>query len=378
MSLTILQGDWIEQLRALPDESVQCCVTSPPYWGLRDYGTATWDGGDAACDHKQGRPGAGRADGVVDDRGQRNRDGVGSMVGDCGKCGAKRIDAQLGLEKTPEEYVAKMVAGFREVRRVLRNDGTLWLNLGDSYCSQGGLHDGREDNQPGVGAKRVWRDGCGRADGIVDERGQRNRNGNAVPGLKLKDLIGIPWLVAFAMRSDGWYLRSDIIWAKPNPMPESVTDRPTKSHEYLFLMSKLQTYFYDHEAIKESKAQSTIGDDRNNENGARRERGFPGSQSNGGTNLGGSDGNRNKRSVWTVTTSPYPEAHFATYPPALIKPCILAGSKAGDTVLDPFGGSGTTGMVALELGRRAILCELNPEYIKLIRQRCDVTPGFAL
>ncbi len=392
--LTILLGDAIEQLSTLPDESVQCCVTSPPYWGLRDYGD----------------------------------------------------NGQLGLEKTPGEYVAKMVEVFREVRRVLRSDGTLWLNLGDSYASSGS--GSGSDNASHSG------DDCGNFRNGLAYVGQGNPR-TAVGGLKPKDLCGIPWRVSFALQADGWWLRSDIIWAKPNPMPESVTDRPTKAHEYLFLLTKRANYFYDAEAIKEGKAYSTINDDRTNDNGHRRFRDYPGAQTNGGTNFGGSEGNRNKRSVWTVATAPYPEAHFATYPPDLIKPCIMAGTSAKgccgkcgapwervvergqllkddgskvtlvdpikrdgslsawsrpggkvETVspnshyenktlgwqptckcdagiepcvcLDPFAGSGTTGAVALELGRKAVLIELNQKYVELIRHRCDITPGLQL
>lgn len=311
MILTILEGDWINQLRTLPDESVQCCVTSPPYWGLRDYGTK----------------------------------------------------GQLGLEKTPEEYVSKMVAGFREVRRVLKNDGTLWLNLGDSYSSGGR---GSYDSSLVSKTSGIQNNSSG---------GTRNTPSWAKP----KDLIGIPWMVAFALRADGWYLRSDIIWHKPNPMPESVTDRPTKAHEYIFLLTKSAKYFYDAGAIKEPcQPQSvarlaypvnTMGGP-NGEFGARIGQG-------GRRTMLKQIVMSNKRSVWTVATAPYSEAHFATYPPDLIKPCILAGSKPGDIILDPFGGSGTTGMVALEIGRNALLIELNPAYIKLIRQRCDVTAGMA-
>lgn len=325
----ILAGDCLDQLRTLPDESVQCCVTSPPYWGLRDYGH----------------------------------------------------EGQIGLEKTPAEYVAKMVSVFREVLRLLRNDGTLWLNLGDSYATGAGA----VGDCPGGGKQgEAWKGHRGSRGGsakqphtgaAIGPMVQPNRM--PIAGLKPKDLVGVPWMVAFALRADGWYLRSDIIWAKPNPMPESVTDRPTKAHEYMFLLAKSQRYYYDADAIAERKAFSTVSDDRTNANGHRRFRDYPGAQTNGGTNLGGAEGDRNKRTVWTVATAPYPEAHFATYPPDLIKPCILAGSKPGDTILDPFGGSGTTGMVALELGRKAILIELNPAYIPLIEQRTNVTPGFS-
>lgn len=356
--LTILNGDCRSVLKTIPDSSVHCCVTSPPYWGLRDYG------------HPD----------------------------------------QIGQEKTPQDYVTTMLQVFSEVRRVLRDDGTLWLNLGDSYCSQGGSHDGRTDNQPGVGAAKIWRNGAGRADGIVDARGQRNRNGVSVADLKPKDLIGIPWRVAFALQEAGWYLRSDIIWAKPNPMPESVTDRPTRAHEYIFLLSKSARYYYDAAAIREPASPALIKQVEEGYNGQalkdylsasvqdasatksriingarnridkqrgheRRHAGFndkwdaltPAEQALLGSN---------KRSVWTVAPANFKEAHFATFPPDLIKPCIMAGCPVGGVVLDPFFGSGTTGAVALELGRKCIGIELNQEYTALAKQRCNVTPGF--
>jgi DNA modification methylase len=364
----ILVGDCIESMKGLPAQSVHCCVTSPPYWGLRDYG----------------------------------------------------VDGQLGLESTPAQYVEKMVDVFREVKRVLRDDGTLWLNLGDSYASDtkgtGGASDKQDSN---VGSRYSIR--------------------HLNHGVKQKDLCGIPWSVAFALRADGWYLRSDIIWSKPNPMPESVTDRPTKAHEYIFLLSKSRTYFYDAEAIKEDSIH------------AGRVVNYDGTQKNCSAGDGINDrrtlisrpievaASRNRRSVWTITTQPYPEAHFATYPEDLVEPCIKAGTSekgccsecgapwerqvektihpngtgrthiAGHealpsqngwegvpraqvesrtigwqptcdhdqddtklkpcTVLDPFGGSGTTGLVARKLGRDYILCELNPKYADLARKR---------
>lgn len=309
--IKILQGDCLERLLELPDESIQCCVTSPPYWGLRDYGHA----------------------------------------------------GQLGLEKTPEEYVAKMVEVFREVRRVLRDDGTLWLNLGDSYSAN------QSAGNKVFGNPEFNENRPSRANTKTPER--------TLAGLKPKDLVGIPWRVAFALQADGWYLRSDIIWHKPNPMPESVTDRPTKSHEYIFLMSKSARYYYDYEAIKEPSlnggdVKDYTGDQKSNSVDPIMQATRPKGR------LIVVPMERNKRSVWTVPTCPYSDAHFATFPPDLIKPCILAGTKAGDTVLDPFGGSGTTGQVALELGRKAVLIELNPEYVKLIEQRTFVTPGLAL
>ncbi len=384
--LTVLTGDALEQLRTLPDESVQCCVTSPPYWGLRDYS----------------------------------------------------INGQLGLEKTPEEYAAKMVDVFREVRRVLRKDGTLWLNLGDSYAS-GTKGTGGTNSLSGGGTLRP----NGRSQPQMDA--QRMDYGS-LP-IKPKDLCGIPWRVAFALQADGWWLRSDIIWAKPNPMPESVTDRPTKSHEYLFLLTKASSYYYDAEAIVERPSGTEY--DRTLRPRDRMN-GTP-SLLRGRHQIKAGAETRNKRSVWTVPTVAYADAHFATYPPDLIKPCIMAGTSAkgccakcgapwermveksggttgkswhnhendlargqrggddcnmaadawsrGDykvetlgwqptcnckvetvpcTVLDPFAGSGTSGMVALELGRKAVLIELNPKYCELIRQRCDVTPGLQL
>lgn len=299
MSVRILNGDCREVLRTLPDRTVQACVTSPPYFGLRDYG----------------------------------------------------VDGQIGLEQTPEAFVAELVAVFREVRRVLRDDGTLWLNLGDSYAndgkwggSSGGKHVTALHGSTGVG------------------------RGKVTTGLKPKDLIGIPWRVAFALQTDGWYLRQDIIWAKPNPMPESVTDRCTKAHEYLFLLSKSARYYYDARAIAEPAAYP--GDNRAERTDTRKAVDpmcmDGGSRARTGMPTGDT---RNRRSVWEVATQPFSEAHFATFPPALIEPCILAGSKPGDTILDPFGGAGTTGLVADRLQRNAILVELNPEYAEMARRR---------
>jgi DNA modification methylase len=409
-TLTVLCGDAVERLKSMGGESVQCCVTSPPYWGLRDYG----------------------------------------------------VSGQIGLEKSPEEFVQKMVEVFREVRRVLRKDGTCWVNLGDSYNTRPATN--------GVSFRRD-RAQCVAARGLAEE-------------LKPKDLCGIPWRVALALQADGWYLRCDIIWHKPNPMPESVTDRPTKSHEYIFLLTKSERYFYDAEAVLEECSLNTharLAQDVQNQIGSTRANG--GGKTNGNMKAvsrkvaGSGDGiknnesfdaamaimplRRNKRSVWSVPTFSYKEAHFATFPPDLITPCILAGTsaagacrecgapvervleipkapridraapkskledndsmaaacrKSGDymngpelkawreehpvrtvawkmtcdcvdavpgkfapcVVLDPFGGSGTTGEVALLLGRSAVLIELNPDYVKLIEQRCRITPGLPL
>ena len=293
---------------------VQTCVTSPPYFGLRDYGH----------------------------------------------------EGQLGLEPTPDEFVANLVEVFRCVWDVLADDGTLWLNIGDSYAG---------------GSKAAEkRPGSGRADGVVDDRGQRNRNGvGLVESCKPKDLIGIPWRVAFALQADGWYLRQDIIWHKPNPMPESVKDRCTKAHEYVFLLSKSERYFFDSEAMQEPAlgAGGTKTEGRGPGNWGVKEIGLPGERQNHGRSSGMANGRetRNRRSVWTVATRPYKGAHFATFPPALIEPCILAGSRLGDIVLDPFMGSGTTAAVSVQHGRKYLGCELNPEYKSLQDQRIEQNRG---
>lgn len=284
-------GECRERLADVPAGSVQTCVTSPPYWGLRDYG----------------------------------------------------VDGQIGLEETPDEFLTEMVDVFRSVWRVLRDDGTLWVNMGDSYYAAG--WECKRRNQVGAGSMAP----------------ESRRSGKRAPGLKTKDLCGIPWRLAFALQADGWYLRSDIIWSKPNPMPESVTDRPTKAHEYVFLMTKRPRYFYDADAIREptngrerfGNSRKLVHDDRND---CDRRDMTP-------------NHNRNRRTVWTIPTQPYSEAHFATFPEALVVPCVLAGSREGDTVLDPFAGSGTTGKVAVELGREFIGCELNPEYADLAAKR---------
>jgi len=305
----------------LADKSVQCVVTSPPYYGLRNYG----------------------------------------------------VDGQLGLEPTPDEYIANLVAVFRECKRVLRDDGTLWLNLGDSYSSY-------KDCKSVPDSLRVG----GRSESANSiEKGMsvtRNTRVMRSVGLKDKDLIGIPWMVAFALRADGWYLRQDIIWAKPNPMPESVKDRCTKSHEYIFLLSKSARYYYDSEAIMEvatgydgRKDTKYKGGPKDMAGGAHERWQYknlqPDGQQPNTMHLNRLEGNeymspvRNKRDVWTVTTKPYKGAHYATFPPDLIKPMILAGCPAGGIVLDPFVGSGTTVMVATELGRRGIGLDLNMKYL---------------
>ena len=301
MSIDILNGDCLEVLPTLEAGSVHTCVTSPPYFGLRDYGH----------------------------------------------------DGQIGLESTPDGYVAKLVAVFREVRRVLRDDGTLWLNLGDSYNA----HPGQRKTTDKAGAKQKTNAGS---------PGAPSRH---VYELKPKDLIGIPWRVAFALQADGWYLRQDIIWHKPNPMPESVRDRCTKAHEYIFLLSKSPRYYFDAEAIKEPATNKPPGNTRATKGGRALAAGDEKHRTAGNLHLIGAVEKRNRRSVWTVTTKPYKGAHFATFPPDLIEPCILAGAPEGGVVLDPFGGSGTTGMVAEKHRRNAILVELNPDYIALAEDR---------
>ena len=356
----IIHGDCLDVMKEMPDRSVNCCVTSPPYWGLRDYG----------------------------------------------------VDGQLGLEKTPGEYVEKMVVIFRELKRILRGDGTVFLNLGDSYMSGGPRYTGRNDTNrktPG-GRGGSFRGG----DRSVIPCGI---SGKYQP--KPKDLVGIPWRVAFALQADGWYLRSDIIWSKPNPMPESVTDRPTKSHEYIFLLSKSRKYYYDAEAIREpciypgddrkgrakgDHKQNSQVDGKVNRIQPRKEYCIPSGRDikkgdhstihqqgslpkkdkqrgHGRRYAGFNDrwysmtkeeqglNGRNKRSVWTIATHPYPEAHFATFPEKLIEPCILAGCPEGGIVIDPFIGSGTTAKVAQEMKRNFIGIELNQEYIPLIEKR---------
>jgi DNA modification methylase len=321
VSVRIFEGDALTVLRTLPDCSVQMCVTSPPYFGLRDYG----------------------------------------------------VSGQLGLEKTPQLYVDAMVGVFSEVKRVLRDDGTLWLNIGDSYAGSGkggNPEEGKQATNRGSQSIGVL---YGKTGEIARQAAVTNVTRKTFDGIKAKDLIGIPWLLAFALRADGWYLRSDIIWHKPNPMPESVMDRPTKSHEYLFLLTKSPTYYYDADAIAEGTAKpESIGRvqaswGKKKAIGRAMGRSPSGNEATDADYIGSAT--RNKRSVWTVSTTPYREAHFATFPPDLIEPCILAGSAKGDTVLDPFGGAGTTGLVADRLGRDALLIELNPKYAEMARKR---------
>jgi DNA modification methylase len=348
-------GDCRETMRKWKEQGIkaQTCITSPPYYGLRDYGTAKWEGGDADCEHSISMPtkwnDPKRGTSVL--RPETAHRGGSSTH--CHKCGATRIDAQLGLEETPEEYIKAMVEVFRCVWDVLEDDGTLWLNIGDSYCNSNGFARASPEYQ------REGRNNMPANDRKLDKLHET--------GLKTKDLIGIPWMLAFALRADGWYLRQDIIWQKPNPMPESVQDRCTKAHEYIFLLSKSHKYHFDHVAIKEPLKGEPETRDKNAE-------GYQADYSKGdrfskGERVFGADGMANKRSVWTVTTKPYAGAHFAVFPSDLIEPCILAGAPIGGIVLDPFMGSGTTAQVAKHLNRQYLGCELNLDYKPLQDKR---------
>jgi len=359
--------DVLEGLKKLPDNCVQCVVTSPPYWGLRDYGTATWEGGDPECNHMR--------DTKISDSCTTGHQGMkGQGVADaiykteCKKCGAKRVDQQLGLEETPDEYITKMVEVFHEVKRVMRKDGTLWLNMGDCYvCSPpGNKEPSKADKDGNYWRARERQLGQGED---VEAIYQKSK----IKSLKPKDLVGMPWRLALALQADGWYLRSDIIWHKPNPMPESVTDRPTKSHEYIFLLTKSAKYYYDAEAIREKTGEETRRAKSFRDGGVyTNNRSFNNSNTKEKDTHGDGDNSymgRNKRDVWTVTTRSYSEAHFATFPPDLILPCILAGTKEGDIVLDPFLGSGTTAEVSRLNNRTCLGFELNPDYEPLILTR---------
>lgn len=304
----IVVGDCRDSMRAMPACSVHTCVTSPPYFGLRDYG----------------------------------------------------VDGQIGLEGSRDAFLVALLEVFREVRRVLRDDGTLWVNMGDSYAGSWGAQGHRESNTNQSRSRRNQ---------IQNHPKRASKTGSvAGTGCKPKDLMGIPWRLAFALQDDGWYLRQDIIWSKPSPMPESVTDRCTKAHEYLFLLSKQRRYYWDRNAMQES-ADCPEGPRNTGPYVVAGEREGCNANIGGSVHKIGPRPTRNKRSVWTVSSQPFREAHFATYPPKLIEPCILAGCPKGGVVLDPFGGAGTTGLVAARHGRQALLCELNPEYAALAQRR---------
>ena len=370
------------ELQKVPNESIDTIITSPPYWGLKDYGTVKWESGDDKCDHKMPRSTNRHRPG---DKSATNKGSDPITWNVCGKCGAKRIDEQLGLEKTPEEYVSKMVEVFREVKRVLKKEGTLWLNLGDSYVSGKSRY---SSNEQTISGKNRGEPKQGKKPDMYYH-----------PVLKDKDLTGIPWRVAFALQADGWYLRQDIIWAKPNLMPESITDRCTKSHEYIFLLAKSLKYYFDNEAIKEKSVgydprmidgfvpKSVNGKhSKDSQNATNRKRYKP-TEAGGGTSMInhsgyfkangepiGYPGTRNKRDVWTITTSSYPDAHFATFPEDLIVPMVLAGCPKNGVVLDPFIGAGTVAVVARKLDRNYIGIELNPKYIEMAEARIKSVP----
>ena len=415
----ILQGDVIEKLKEIETGTVQCVVTSPPYWGLRDYQTASWEGGDESCDHSVAKINPLKVGGFTGERlrkeGGTENEKYLKYKNRCSDCGAVKKDQQLGLEETPEEYVEKMVEVFRQIKRVLKHDGTVWLNLGDSYNGSG-----KAGNKNSEYYKKHTEFG----------KPAKNKDKIGIPtnvkGLKPKDLVGIPWRVAFALQADGWYLRQDIIWHKPNPMPESITDRCTKSHEYIFLLTKSAKYFYDADAIREDVKPNSGKNMRAPKCGDDRVEGTTNQTQKTYDELKGA----NKRSVWKINTQPYKEAHFAVFPPKLPELCIKAGTseygecsecgkaweriveKTGEfqrrwsknnaegspyssqsssqniyeekgwqptcscdadrvpqIVLDPFFGSGTTGWVAQRLGRKWIGIELNEEYIKIAEKR---------
>lgn len=364
-------GDCRRVLKTLPANSIHCCVTSPPYYGLRDYGTGTWKGGDSKCDHIE-QPYKQKKLEVMPKGGYFAQVEKGYRF-ICGKCGAKRIDSQIGLEKTVQEYVKELVAVFEEVRRVLRDDGTLWLNLGDSYAGSG------KGGNP-IEGKQATNKGSQTVGVLYGKGVDRQREADManvtrnVNGLEGKQLMGVPWRVAFALQEAGWILRQDIIWHKPNPMPESVTDRCTKAHEYVFLFSKNPKYYFDAKAIAEPAVKAGI---KLHGNGTGAKARADGRMSNEGLRNSTCANERNKRSVWTVSTKPYQEAHFATFPRDLIVPMIEAGCPQGGMVLDPFGGSGTVGETANLLGRNAVLIELNPKYAKGIsNKRMKQASGF--
>jgi DNA modification methylase len=451
--VTILQGDALELLQGLPSGSVHMACTSPPFYGLRDYGTGSWEGGDPDCDHTWNYPPGREGRETPGGRGGSFPESRQTYGQTCGKCGATRIDQQIGLEATPDEWVERLVGVFRELRRVLRDDGQLWIEVGDSFASSSTYNTTNT-----LHTENGWK-----------QDGERRPNVRPPAGVKPKDLIGAPWLLAFALRADGWYLRSEIIWAKPNPMPESCRDRPTVSHSRVFLLTKSARYFYDAEAIREPHHIGNGGRQRAQlrGNASPRIAAAPGSKQTGSTfdtheyNPAG----RNRRSVWTIPTEPYPEAHFATWPTRLVEPMVLAGTsergvcpecgapweriteqekenvkpvtigpkvqgyldrddrqrpfpqgRTGEsfrwkvtttgwrptckhqvlgphgsngeegyappppvpaTILDPFGGAGTTAVVARKLGRRAILLELNADYCALAARRLQQQSLFA-
>ena len=392
--VTMLVGDVRERLRGLPSNHFDCVVTSPPYWGLRDYGTATWVGGNAECVHRSPTMREGRNEDRTKLGGSAATNSAQNILAhnsSCGKCGAVKIDHQIGLEPTLGKHLSVMVEVFEEVRRVLKPTGTCWLNYGDCYATTSNGRSAADIKALGT-----------------DDRTYRDKPFSTIGGvLKAKDLCMIPNRLAIALQKAGWWVRSEIIWHKPNPMPESITDRPTTSHEKIWLLTKSERYFYDAEAIREPVSDSTharLSQDIQNQIGSTRAN--VGMKTNGNMKAVGRNSRqnvdrvprsrkladpgsgtknnssfdaamaimpdtRNSRNVWTIATAAFSEAHFATFPPELAERCIKAGSPAGGSVLDPFGGSGTTALVAAQLGRTATLIELNPEYAVLARARIE-------
>ncbi len=379
MTVEIIYADARDALAAMLEASIHTCITSPPYWGLRNYGLEPVVWGDEKCEHEWAEESYQRRSNDGGDPDRKQETNAGAVGRDepvhhacCRRCSAWR--GSLGLEPTPELYVEHIVQVMREVRRVLRGDGTLWLNLGDSYAQQAGRKDadiGRAEEFRQRGESRGYAKGSNFAN--YGERMGEARS-TAVSGLKPKDLVGIPWRVAFALQADGWWLRSDIVWSKPNPMPESVTDRPTRSHEYLFLLTKKARYYYDADAIREPQEASSlarynyptnrVGKGLNLPGGASHAKGVPHE-----TVVEPNPAARNKRSVWEIATQPYAKAHFATFPEKLVEPCVLAGCPEGGKVLDPFAGSGTVGLVAERLGRHSVLIDANEDYCRMARER---------
>ena len=358
--ISFLQGDVFDNIKKLDDNSIDCVVTSPPYWGLRDYGTASYEGGDPNCKHTI-------TDGIVDNKNNKliERPDRASDKKNCVKCGAKRIDRQLGLEPTYQEHIQNIVELFRAMKPKLKDSATVWLNYGDSYAATVNGTKVKDMKKNGYGIKG-------------DDRAFVDKPFSTIQGsLKPKDLVMIPNRIAIALQDDGWWIRSEIIWHKPNPMPESTKDRPTNCHEKIWLITKSKKYYYDAEAVREPCQDETIrrmtlgnkGKVGNNKNstGWKQLNNYWGSeQSVKDANKG-----RNRRNVWTVTTKPCKEAHFATFPKDLIEPCIKAGCPENGIVFDPFGGSGTTGIVAKLFNRKSIMSELNPEYIKIAKARIN-------
>lgn len=357
----LFNGDAEEVLKTIDDNSVDCVVTSPPYYALRDYGTGRWIGGDENCDHSQAKMST-RFERKMTEKSKKQATSQGTDVkrykAVCPHCGAVREDEQIGLEDSPEAYIERLVGVFREVKRVLKPTGTCWINIGDSYWGSGSR--GFDFTDTFTEKSKIQMD----SKGTVNLSNVPSLKGK-VGEYKDKDLIGIPWMLAFALRKDGWYLRQDIVWSKVNCMPESVKDRCTKSHEYIFLLTKSPKYFFDNTAIQEEAAYAF--DNRGDRTDNRR-----------GTYMNSVSGNtgefRNKRDVWSVPASVgYSDggAHYATYNPKLIEPCVLAGCPAGGVVLDPFNGTGTTGVVAIKASRKYVGIDLNAEYIAMSTRRLE-------